>query len=99
MRRARRHLGRTPFGRHRRRPDHRDRSRAAMTSTLVTGISELTTWEPDRPVRHDAAIVFEAGAVAWVGDAADAPAADERIDATGRAAVPGFVDSHSHLMF
>jgi len=70
-----------------------------MTSTLVTSIGALTTWEPDRPVRHDAAIVFEAGAVAWVGDAADAPAADERVDADGCAAVPGFVDSHSHLMF
>jgi len=70
-----------------------------MTSTLVTSIGELTTWEPDRPVRHDAAIVFEQGAVAWVGDTDDAPAADERIDAEGRAAVPGFVDSHSHLMF
>jgi len=70
-----------------------------MTSTLVTSIGELTTWEPDRPVRHDAAIVFDEGAVAWVGDADDAPAADERIDAEGRAAVPGFVDSHSHLMF
>ena len=70
-----------------------------MTSTLVTSIGELTTWEPDRPVRHDAAIVFDQGAVAWVGDAADAPAADQRIDAEGRAAVPGFVDSHSHLMF
>jgi imidazolonepropionase len=70
-----------------------------MTSTLVTSIGELTTWDDDRPVRHNAAIVFDQGAVAWVGDAADAPAADERIDAEGRAAVPGFVDSHSHLMF
>ncbi|MEO6116163.1 MAG: imidazolonepropionase [Pseudolysinimonas sp.] len=70
-----------------------------MTSTLVTSIGELTTWDADRPVRHDAAIVFDQGAVAWVGDAADAPAADQRIDAAGSAAVPGFVDSHSHLIF
>ena len=70
-----------------------------MTSTLVTSIGELTTWDLDRPVRHDAAIVFDHGAVAWVGDAADAPSADERIDAEGLAAVPGFVDSHSHLIF
>jgi len=70
-----------------------------MTSTLVTAIGELTTWEPDRPVRHDAAIVFDQGAVVWVGDAADVPPADLRIDAAGRAAVPGFVDSHSHLIF
>jgi imidazolonepropionase len=65
----------------------------------VTSIGELTTWDVDRPIRHNAAIVFDQGAVAWVGDAADAPVADERIDAEGRAAVPGFVDSHSHLMF
>ena len=70
-----------------------------MTSLLVTSIAELTTWEPERPVRHDAAVVFDNGAVAWVGDAAEAPAADERVDADGRAAVPGFVDSHSHLVF
>ncbi|MES1212161.1 MAG: imidazolonepropionase, partial [Leifsonia sp.] len=70
-----------------------------MTSTVVASIGELTTWEPDRPVRRDAAIVIDDGAVAWVGDADDAPAADERIDAEGRAAVPGFVDSHSHLIF
>jgi imidazolonepropionase len=70
-----------------------------MTSTLVTSIGELTTWDDERPVRHDGAIVFNDGAVVWVGDAADAPAADERIDAAGCAAVPGFVDSHSHLVF
>jgi imidazolonepropionase len=37
--------------------------------------------------------------VVWVGPAADAPAADQRRDLGGRAAVPGFVDSHSHLVF
>ena len=56
-------------------------------STAVTNIGELVTWEPDRPIRHDAALVVEDGRVAWVGDAADAPAADEAIDADGRAVV------------
>ncbi|MGZ4625891.1 MAG: imidazolonepropionase, partial [Kineosporiaceae bacterium] len=37
--------------------------------------------------------------VVWVGPAAAAPAADDRLDAGGRAVVPGFVDSHSHLVF
>ncbi len=68
-------------------------------STAVTNIGELVTWEPDRPIRHDAALVVEDGRVAWVGDAADAPAADEAIDADGRAVVPGLVDSHTHLVF
>lgn len=37
--------------------------------------------------------------IAWVGPRADAPAADSRIDAGGRAVLPGFVESHSHLVF
>jgi imidazolonepropionase len=70
----------------------------AMT-TLITHIGDLTTHDPERPVRGDAALVVEGGRVAWVGDAADAPAADQVVDAGGRAVVPGFVDSHSHLVF
>src|SRR5450755_3741672 len=46
-----------------------------------------------------AALVIEAGRVAWTGTAARAPAADEIIDAAGRAVLPGFVDSHAHLVF
>ena len=40
-----------------------------------------------------------AGRIAWVGAAADAPAADVRLDVGGRAVTPGFVDSHTHLVF
>src|SRR5262249_25634668 len=47
----------------------------------------------------DAAIVLDAGVVAWSGPAAEAPAADEVVDAAGRAVLPGFVDSHAHLVF
>lgn len=47
----------------------------------------------------DAAVVIEDGRVAWVGPAADAPAADSRVDCGGRAVIPGFVDSHAHLVF
>jgi len=43
--------------------------------------------------------VVEGSRVAWVGSAAQAPAADEVVDAGGRAVLPGFVDSHSHLVF
>lgn len=39
------------------------------------------------------------GRVAWVGAAPDAPPADRRINAGGRAVLPGFVESHSHLVF
>jgi imidazolonepropionase len=70
-----------------------------VSSVVVTGIGELTTHDPDLGTLHDAAIVAEAGAIIWVGSAAHAPAADRRIDVGGRAVVPGFVDSHTHLVF
>jgi imidazolonepropionase len=47
----------------------------------------------------DAAIVLDQGVVAWTGPASRAPAADEVVDAGGRAVLPGFVDSHAHLVF
>jgi imidazolonepropionase len=68
-------------------------------STLVTGIGLLVTHDDERPERTDAALLIDAGVVAWVGDAADAPVADVAIDVEGRCVVPGFVDSHGHLMF
>lgn len=47
----------------------------------------------------DAAIVVEDGLVAWVGAAKNAPAADSQIDLQNQTVIPGFVDSHAHLMF
>jgi len=75
-----------------------------MTSLLMTGIGELTSCRTEPGVasvdtRPDAAFVVEHGRVAWVGPAREAPAADQIHDVGGRAVVPGFVDSHSHLVF
>jgi imidazolonepropionase len=75
-----------------------------VSTTLVTGVAELVTNEPrlgagPLGVVRDAALVVDGGLVAWVGPAAGAPAADRRVDLDGRAVVPGFVDSHSHLVF
>lgn len=75
-----------------------------MTTTLlVTGIGELTTnvAVPGDAcgTLHDAAVLVEGDRISWVGRAVDAPAADETIDAGGRAVIPGFVDSHTHLVF
>jgi len=71
-----------------------------MTSLLLTGIGELTTHDEAHggPLR-DAAVVVENGRVAWTGPALQAPPADTSYDAAGRAVLPGFVDSHSHLVF
>jgi len=69
---------------------------------VVENIGQLVTLdptEPDRPIRLQASMVIADGRVAWVGDTAVAPAADTRIDAAGAAVIPGFVDSHSHLVF
>ncbi|MFI7667345.1 imidazolonepropionase [Nocardia sp. NPDC049526] len=67
-------------------------------STLITGIGELTTNAPGGPL-HDAAVVLEGERFAWIGPARSAPAADDRVDIGGRAALPGWVDSHTHLVF
>jgi imidazolonepropionase len=76
-----------------------------MTSVLVDNIAELTTNDPtsgdESPLGllHNAALVLEAGKVAWVGSRREAPAADEVVDVQGAAVIPGFVDSHAHLVF
>jgi imidazolonepropionase len=72
---------------------------------LVTGIAELVTNDArlgdgsPLGVLQDAALVVERGRVAWIGAGSTAPAADLRRDLGGRAVVPGFVDSHAHLVF
>src|SRR5580692_12583472 len=69
-------------------------------STLITQIGELVTNdEGGFAAITDAALIIEDGAVAWTGPAGQAPAADSVIDAEGRAVLPGFVDSHAHLVF
>lgn len=70
---------------------------------LVDGITELVTNDPTLGagplgIIADAALIVEDGLIAWVGTRAQAPAADERLDAAG-AVIPGFVESHSHLVF
>ena len=74
-----------------------------MTSLLLTGIAELATNDPAHGgllgLVPDAALVVEHGRVAWTGPAREAPEADVAHDVGGRAVVPGFVDSHSHLVF
>jgi imidazolonepropionase len=68
-------------------------------SLVITGIGELTTNDVSFGVRTGAALVCDAGRVAWIGPTASAPPADAAFDAAGRAVLPGFVDSHAHLVF
>jgi len=76
-------------------------------STLITGIGELVTCDSSMGdgsplgVLHDAALVADAdGRIAWVGPQGEAPdGTDDRVDVAGAAVIPGFVDSHTHLVF
>jgi imidazolonepropionase len=74
-----------------------------MSSTLITGTGELVTCDGSGPellgIRSNAAVAVEDDTIAWIGAAAEAPACDIMIDVAGRAIIPGFVDSHSHLVF
>ena len=75
-----------------------------MRSVAITNIGRLVTNDQSIGAGllgelRDAALVVEGGRVVWVGSNGDAPSADANIDAQGRAVLPGFVDSHAHLMF
>jgi imidazolonepropionase len=76
-----------------------------VVNLLIDNIGELVTNVPGTGdggplgIRRKAAVLVEEGRVAWVGPARYAPAADRRVDADGRAVLPGFVDSHAHLVF
>jgi imidazolonepropionase len=74
-----------------------------VSSTVITGIGELVTCDGTSAdllgIRSNAALLIEEDVIAWIGHAAEAPAADTKIDVGGRVIIPGFVDSHSHLIF
>lgn len=85
-----------------------------MTSVLIENIGQLVTNRLDpmclvddaadeEPwnlgLIEDAAVVVEDGTVVFVGHRGDETQADRRIDLRGRTLIPGFVDSHTHLMF
>ncbi len=73
-----------------------------MKTLVIDNVGLLVTNDPalgDGPLGlvHDAALVLEGGRVAAIERAG--AAADERLDAGGRCVIPGFVDSHTHLVF
>lgn len=80
-------------------------SAVATTATAIVNIASLVTNDPSLGdssalgLIQDAAVVIDGDRVVWVGESSKAPATDNRVDAGGRAVIPGFVDSHSHLVF
>jgi imidazolonepropionase len=64
----------------------------------IDNIGLLVTNDPQLGHVRDAALVLDGDRVAAIERAGQA-AADERIDAGGRCVIPGFVDSHTHLVF
>ncbi|MDT0270431.1 imidazolonepropionase [Streptomyces sp. DSM 44915] len=75
-----------------------------MPSTAITHIKTLITNDPSLGTGplgqlQDAALVIEGDRIAWIGTSSRAPATDSHLDAGGRSVIPGFVDSHAHLLF
>jgi imidazolonepropionase len=73
-------------------------------SVAITNIGSLVTNDQNLGVGllgelENAGLVIEEGKVAWVGNLKDLPATDSLIDARGMGVIPGFVDSHAHMVF
>jgi imidazolonepropionase len=73
-------------------------------SIAITNIGSLVTNDPSLGSGilgelTNAALVIENEKVVWVGNANQVPDTDQKIDIGGKAVIPGFVDSHAHLLF
>jgi imidazolonepropionase len=73
-------------------------------SLAITNIGSLVTNYPNLGIGilgelENASVVIEDGKIAWVGNSGSAPASDQVIDAQGMGVIPGFVDSHAHMVF
>jgi imidazolonepropionase len=75
-----------------------------MSSVAITDIGSLVTndstlGEGALGIRSNAAIVVVDGKIAWIGDSQSVGVTDNRISVAGKTVIPGFVDSHAHLVF
>ena len=73
-------------------------------SIAITNIGSLVTNDQSLGAGilgeiSNASLVIENGKIAWVGKTNDVPNTDQQIDVVGKAVIPGFVDSHAHLLF
>lgn len=79
-------------------------SAPSVGSLLVRGIGQLVTNRPELGegplgLMRRVDLVIESGRVAFIGPEGEGPAADGVLEADGRCVIPGFVDSHTHLVF
>ncbi len=75
-----------------------------MSSVAITDIGSLITNDSTLGdgalgIRSNAAIVVVDGKIAWIGDSQSVGVTDNRISVAGKTVVPGFGDSHAHLVF
>jgi imidazolonepropionase len=77
-----------------------------MSRTLIANIGLLVSNDAAHDgtplgLVRDAAMLINDGVIEWVGTNSAAPKSDVRdqIDAQGNCVIPGFVDSHNHLVF
>ena len=66
-----------------------------MTDLLLTN-AKVRTFDDAQPIAQ--AIGITDGRISYVGSAADAPDARDRIDLDGTLVTPGIIDSHNHLL-
>lgn len=85
----------------------------AGNKLLIKHAAELVTCAGSAPkaggamddigIIPDGALLAEDGRISWVGPTAELPQLDESqwqmIDAAGQCVMPGFVDSHTHMVF
>jgi imidazolonepropionase len=75
-----------------------------MSQTLIKNIGLLVTNNSEidgTPLGliNNAALLVEDGEIRWIGASESAPSAERSVDASGKCVIPGFVDSHNHLIF
>ena len=75
-----------------------------MSQTLIKNIGLLVTNNSELDgtplgLVENAGLLIEHGNVKWIGASEGAPSAEKIIDASGKCVIPGFVDSHNHLIF